>query len=383
MQIRFLLSFLRVLTNKFASDNFIISISTHNNRVLTGVIRMELSERKKKILEAIIAYYIRFAEPVGSRSLSRTYNFGISPATIRNEMADLEEMGFLVQPHTSAGRIPSEKGYRFFVDELVNSKKFLKLNTGRRKFLINRLKDEKAQGIDEIIRITAQILSEITNYTSLVFGPQVTRSAFNQMRFMPLSNNKALMVVVTDIGLIEDKTIDLPEELNVEEVERVVEYLNKRLKGLTIDEINSDLFLRELRSEVVRKAGILDEALSLLTQNSKLKGNIVLGGTTNILNQPEFKDMEKVKQILSIFEKEDVLIDLMSDFDDIVVRIGKENPIEEVKDCSLITASYEVHGKSLGTIGVLGPKRMNYSEVIAIVAQIARELGLVLKHGDD
>ncbi len=344
---------------------------------------MKLPERKKSVLEAVITYYIRFGEPVGSRSLLRIYNFGVSPATIRNEMADLEEMGYLAQPHTSAGRIPSEKGYRFFVDEVVNSKKFLKVNSRGRQYLISRLKEEKAHGIEEIIRITAQILSEITNYTSLVFGPQVTKSAFNQMRFIPLRDNKALMVVVTDMGLIENKTIELPQELNIEEVERVVEYLNKRLKGLTIDDINSDLFLKELRSEVIRKAGILDEALSILSESSKLRGKIVLGGTANILNQPEFKDMEKVRKILSIFEKEEVLIDLMSDFDDIVVRIGKENPVEEVKDCSLITASYEVHGKSVGTIGVLGPKRMNYSEVIAIVTQIARELGLVLKHGGD
>ncbi|UMZ73070.1 heat-inducible transcriptional repressor HrcA [Natranaerofaba carboxydovora] len=341
---------------------------------------MELPERKKRILEAIITYYIRYAEPVGSRSLSRLYNFGISPATIRNEMADLEEMGFLAQPHTSAGRVPSETGYRFFVDELVKSRRFLELRKQGRKYLINRLKEEKAQGIEEIIRLTAQILSEITNYTSLVFGPQVTKSSFNQMRFIPLKDNKALMVVVTDMGLIEDKTIDLPEELNVEEVERVVEYLNKRLKGLTIDEINRDLFLSELRSEVVRKAGILDEALNMLSGSQRLKGNIVLDGRTNILDQPEFKDMEKVRKILSIFEREEILIDLMSDFDDIVVRIGRENPVEEVKDCSLITASYEVHGKSVGTIGVLGPKRMNYSEVIAIVTQIAKELGLALKH---
>ncbi len=367
------------MTKSLPSDIFLNgAISTLLMRVLIEIRgdQMGLTERKEKILETIISDYIKRAEPVGSRTLTRRYNFDISPATIRNEMADLEEMGYLAQPHTSAGRVPTEKGYRLFVDKLIKAG----LLNPSQDMLMKALQSNRIHQIDEIIQITARALADLTNYTSLVLGPQASKSAFQNLQLIPISGEELLMVLVTDAGLVESRPIGMHDKLTVTEAQNIATYLNEKLKGLTIDEMTPTL-LRELRTELVKQMDVLETALTILSDSFKQSSNkVALGGTTKILNQPEFNDLEKVKQLLSFFENEELLVELLSHSEGIVVRIGEENPLEEVQDCSIITASYELYGKPLGTIGVLGPTRMDYSRVIAIVAQIAKELTVALSH---
>ncbi|OWZ83127.1 heat-inducible transcriptional repressor HrcA [Natranaerobius trueperi] len=340
---------------------------------------MGLTQRKKTILKTIISDYIKRAEPLGSRTLTRRYKFNVSPATIRNEMADLEEMGFLAQPHTSAGRIPSERGYRFFVDDLISSG----LLNPKQNFLEEKMNDNKIFEMDEIVQLTARYLAEMTDYTSLVLGPQTNRSSFRKLQLFPINKNKVLLVLTTDTGILESRPVYISGNLSLEEMKRIADYLNERLYGLTIDDITPTL-LRELRSDLIQEMALLEEALFTLAESFKQGANkVALGGTTNILNQPEFSDLQKVKELLSFFEDEDLLVKLLSESDGIVVRIGKENPLDAVKDCSIITASYELNNKPLGTIGVLGPTRMDYSRVIAIVAQIAKELTSTLGESDN
>ena len=335
---------------------------------------MGLSQRQQRILKTIISDYINRAEPVGSRTMTKRYEFDLSPATIRKEMADLEDMGYLEQPHTSAGRIPTEKGYRFFVDELI-SKGLMAKNPGLIKKKLTRV---KALEIDEIIQMTAKSLAEMTEYTSLVMGPQTGRSAFQQIQAFPMDEKRMLMVLTTDTGIVESRPINIAGNLSYEELNNIIEHLNSRLQGLTIDDITPSL-LSELRIDLMREVEIVEHALHILSESFKQgSSNIALGGTKNILNQPEFNNLEKVKELLTFFENEDLLAELLSNEEGIVVRIGTENPLEEVKDCSLVTASYELNGRPLGTIGVLGPTRMDYTKVIAIVAQIANELTVTL-----
>ncbi|ACB84764.1 heat-inducible transcriptional repressor HrcA [Natranaerobius thermophilus] len=335
---------------------------------------MSLNWRKQKILKTIISDYIKRAEPVGSRTLTKRYEFDLSPATIRNEMADLEDMGFLEQPHTSAGRIPTERGYRFFVDELITRC----LSVPQQELLLKKLTKFKALEINEIVQVTARALAEMTDYTSLVLGPQTSKSAFQEIQVFPIDQQRVLMVLTTDTGIIESKPVPVSGNLSKQELSNIVQHLNKRLKGLTIDDITPSL-LKELRTDLIKEVDLVEKAMHILADSFRhSSANVALGGTKNILNQPEFNDLKKVKELLSFFENEEVLAELLSESEGIVVRIGKENPRDEVKDCSLVTASYELNGRPLGTIGVLGPTRMDYSRVIAIVAQIANELTMAL-----
>ncbi len=338
---------------------------------------MTLSERKNKILHAVITEYIKSAEPVGSRTISRRYKLNLSPATIRNEMSDLEEMGYLEQPHTSSGRIPTQKGYRLYVDCLMETGD---LSPGEVDWM-NKIFNIKMKEIDKIIQHAAKVLSALTHYTSLVLGPQLQRSAFQQLQIFPLDAEKALVVMITDTGFVENKIIELPRMLTTEELFKVVWYLNKKLKGLTIDKITASL-VREMKVELINEMDFIEQAINLIGESFSVHkdSRVYLGGTTNILNQPEFKDVDKIKKIFNLLEEEDILTSLLEDSlsDNLKVIIGEENKIEEIKECSLITATYRIGGKTIGTIGVLGPTRMDYSKVITIVEHITEHLNHIL-----
>jgi len=334
---------------------------------------LELSERKKQILQVIISEYIKSAEPVGSRTIARRYNLGYSPATIRNEMSDLEELGYLEQPHTSSGRVPSQKGYRFYVDSLMK----LKNLSGKEIKRIQKIFDFKMKEIDQLIQQSAKVLSTLTHYTSLVLGPQLQKSAFENLKIFPLDNEKALVVIVTDTGFVENKIIELPQMLSTDELFKVVEYLNSRLRGLTIDRLTSGL-IKDIKMELIHQMDFVDRYINLLEESSlfQRESRVYLGGTANILNQPEFKDVNKIKKIFSILEEESLLSNLLEEAlsDSLRVVIGEEIQIEEFQDCSLITATYSVGDKAIGTIGVMGPTRMDYSKVITVVGYITKQL---------
>jgi heat-inducible transcriptional repressor len=334
-----------------------------------------LSERKKQILKAVVIDYIKTAEPVGSRTIARAYRMGLSSATIRNEMADLEEMGYLAQPHTSAGRIPSQLGYRYYVDHLMEHDD---LSLDDEEALTSSLSTEKMHEIEQIIVNSARILSAVTNQTSLIMGPQFKKSAFRQMRILPLDESRGLVVLITDTGFIKNKVIDMKQHLSQTELQQIVTYLNQKLYGLTIDQVTTSL-INELKRDLFRRLEILEQAFILLEESLKEEKQIrvFLGGTTNILNQPEFKDVDKIRRMLTLFEQEPLLFKILeetSSDDHIVIKIGAENDYEDIQECSLITGTYKIHEKTLGTVGVLGPTRMDYSRVISIMRRLVDHL---------
>ncbi len=336
-----------------------------------------LSERKQQILRSVVINYVKTAEPVGSRTVSRSHKMGLSSATIRNEMADLEEMGYLVQPHTSAGRIPTQLGYRYYVDNLMDVDD---LSADEDLVLSSSLSAEKMREIEQIINNSAKVLSSATNQTSLIMGPQFKKSAFHQLRILPLDEKRSLVVLITDTGFIKNKVIDMQQQLSQAELQQVVSYLNQKLYGLTIDQVTTSL-INELKRDLFRRLEILEQAFILLEESLKEEKQIrvFLGGTTNILNQPEFKDVDKIRRMLNLFEQEPLLFKILEDTsnvseDDIVVRIGSENDHEDIKECTLITGTYKIHDKTLGTVGVLGPTRMDYSRVISVMRRLVNHL---------
>ena len=334
-----------------------------------------ISERKKQILRAVVINYIKTAEPVGSRTVARSYRMGLSSATIRNEMADLEDLGYLVQPHTSAGRIPSQQGYRYYVDFLMD---LADLSDDEQLALTSSLSTEKMREIEQIIVNSARVLSSATNQTSLIMGPQFKKSAFRQMRILPLDETRGLVVLITDTGFIKNKVIDMKQQLSQAELQQVVSYLNQKLYGLTIDQVTTSL-INELKRDLFRRLEILEQAFILLEESLKEEKQIrvFLGGTTNILNQPEFKDVDKIRRMLNLFEQEPLLFKILeasSSDDDIVIRIGCENEFSDIQECTLITGTYKIHDKTLGTLGVLGPTRMDYSRVISVMRRLVDHL---------
>lgn len=338
-----------------------------------------LSERKQQILEAVVKEFIFTAEPVGSRTVSRRYDISLSSATIRNEMADLEDMGFLEQPHTSAGRIPSQRGYRFYVDNLME---YPMLSKEDESFISKSLK--KVNEIEKVISEASRVLSNIARHTSLILGPQFRKSSFYQMRILPLNEKKGLVVLITGSGFIKNKVIELPQSLSSTELQQVVQYLNYKLHGLTIDQVTESL-IKELKRDLFRRMEILEQAFLLLEESlvEDEKVRVFLGGTTNILNQPEFKDVEKIRQFLNLFEQDELLhLLLQCESDDVKgveVKIGRENQIKEVHECTLITSTFMIGNRNIGKIGVLGPTRMDYSRVVAVVKCLTENLNRVLE----
>lgn len=334
---------------------------------------MALSERKKRILQAVVRDYIHSAEPVGSRTIARRYSLGLSPATIRNEMADLEESGYLEQPHTSAGRVPSQMGYRFYVDSLMET---VALGKDEVAAVEKILKERREKEIEQFIQQISRVLSSITNYTSLVFGPIIRKSAFKQLKVLPLEPGHGLAILITDTGFVKHKSISLPLALEEGELERMVAYINQKFYGLTMDTITSSL-LKEVKSDLIKNVGLLNETLNLIEDAGRSEeGKLFLGGTTNILNQPEFRDVNKVRSLLTLFEEEALLESLLGSASPkgIEVRIGEENKLEEFKDLSMVVTTYQVVGRNMGTIGILGPIRMEYARVITLVEYLVLRL---------
>ncbi len=334
---------------------------------------MILSKRKRKILRAVVRSYIRSAEPIGSRTIARHYFADLSPATIRNEMADLEDMGYLEQPHTSAGRIPSQQGYRFYVDSLME---VMPLSKEEVLSIEKTLYQARVEDIEKLMREISRILSFVTRYTSFVMGPVIKKTVIKQFKILPLEEGRGLAVLLTDTGLVKHKVIRLPRSLHKLELEKVVRYLDSSFSGLTIDSITSS-FLKNIKLNLLNQVEILDETLHLIEDiNAMEGGNLFLGGTANILSQPEFRDMDRVKSLLAFFEEKTLLGHLLGNIypEGIEVRIGNENKLVEIKDCSLVVATYRIDEKTVGTIGVLGPTRMEYARVIAMLGHMVKKL---------
>lgn len=339
---------------------------------------MAIDERKIKILQAIINDYIMTGEPVGSRTLAKKYDLGVGSATIRNEMADLEELGFLEQPHTSAGRIPSSKGYRLYVDNLME-KQSLSIEEELRikEYIINSALFE----VDKIVKQASTLLSELTSLTCVVQTPSVKRSYIKSVQLLKVDNFNLVSVIVADNGVIKNHSIRVNKMPTDETLHNINFILNKNLKNLTIEEINLEV-INNLRSELEGFDDLFTGILPALYETLKEvnTSELLVEGATNIFNYPEYNDIEKAKEILSLLNNKDCVIELMEPAGEISIKIGDENFYKEAKDCSIISAEYTLNGKPIGTIGLIGPQRINYSRVIAIMAQVMKELNKTLKN---
>ncbi|HEY8909866.1 MAG TPA: heat-inducible transcriptional repressor HrcA [Desulfosporosinus sp.] len=338
---------------------------------------MQMDERKRKILRAIVQDYIATAEPIGSRTIARKFDLGVSPATIRNEMADLEDMGFIEQPHTSSGRVPSDAGYRYFVDCLLDPQSI----SDEEKELIERESSKRIHEIQEVISHTSRLLSELTNLTSIVLGPQRGKSTFGKMHFLPYQPGQVIMVIVKENGTVENHIIDIGENLTAEELQQVAGVFNQKLRGYSLGQVKRNM-LHEIYNELSRQRHLIDNALDMLREildDNEEGERIYLGGTLNMLNQPEFKDLGKVKTLFKVFEENESLKKLLQPYHEgLNVTIGGENTLKEFKGCSVISAAYKVNGLTIGAVGVLGPTRMDYGKAIAIVDFMTRSLTGIL-----
>jgi len=302
---------------------------------------------------------------VGSRTIARKYNLGVSPATIRNEMADLEELGYLEQPHTSAGRIPSDRGYRFYVDCLMTPCDDAAINHASIAATYRR----KVREIESLIQMTVRVLSESTNCLAVVLGPQFGLARVQYLQFFPLVTNQALMVLVTDTGLAENRLIEIPEGIQPHELLHVGGVLNRTLSGLTLDEVSSTAW-KELNSELSRYRSIVEQVTELLEALSAEEGSerVYMAGTINILAEPEFRDIDKARMLLGLLEESRSIYHLLQrKAHELTISIGEENQMVEVRDCSLVSSAYHIGRSTHGRLAVVGPRRMDYSRVIGVV----------------
>lgn len=336
-----------------------------------------LNERKKKILQIIIEDYISSAEPVGSRTIARKYDLGLSPATIRNEMSDLELLGYLEQPHTSAGRIPSAQAYRFYVDALIEPGTL----TDNDMALIDGWYNERRRNIDDIFQSTAKILSRMTQNVSMVLTNQQTIANFCYLKFLPLDSQHAILCIVADDGSIDTNVVDIPLGMSSEEMDYLAGKMSKLLEGRNLSDISVEI-LQNVHTDVVEDKLIFS---SLLQAVRKMTGRrqeqkVFLGGTKQLLNQPEFRDVERVRNLLGILEEEKVLKDLLQGGEDsgLKVTIGSENKFTGIQDCSMVQATYRLNGQIVGTMAVLGPTRMEYGNVISVMDYLHKYLKTIL-----
>jgi heat-inducible transcriptional repressor len=339
-----------------------------------------LDERKKNILHAIIQEHIITASPVGSRTIAKKYDLGVSSATIRNEMADLEELGYLEQPHTSAGRIPSDKGYRYYVDILMNNKG---INSEKLIKTLSEITKDR-HGLHEIVSSMTTMLSEFTKYATMITEPEFKNIQISELQLMKVTNNKLLLVMVTDNGFVSDKLINIKEELSKRKIRYINNFLIDKIKDRNISDLDREYF-KEIEKELVQKINlsqklftIINDEIKELIQPEDVK--IYIGGTSYILDQPEFNDIEYLKKVLNILDHEDMLKKLITaqNNKELEVRIGHENEMEEMQRCSVVIANYSIGDNAVGKIGVLGPTRMEYPRVISTVNIVSDILSKII-----
>ena len=359
----------------------------------------QLDERKVKILKAIIKNYLETGEPVGSSTISKFTDMKLSSATIRNEMADLEELVYIGQPHTSAGRIPTDKGYRLYVDDMMSEKEQNITNRENEVAVkeqeLSSMKDmlgEKVEKVEELLQNVAKVLAKDTNYATMVTTPKVTGNKLKFVQLSQLEANKILAVIVMEGNLIRNKVITVSEDLSQENLLNLNILINTTLTGLTLEQMNLSIV-----SKMENQAGehinlvkeVLDAIVDTISSADDLK--IYTSGATNIFKYPELSDSTKASELIYALEEKQSLSDLVVDDDNSVdeqdsssnngiqVYIGNETPIESMKDCSVVTATYELQDGMKGTIGIIGPKRMDYEKVVETLKNMRTQLDDVFK----
>ena len=335
---------------------------------------MDLTDRKKQILKVVVEDYIRTAEPVGSKAIAAEMGGSVSSATIRNEMADLEEMGLIEQPHTSAGRVPSDAGYRYYVDYLMAQSDIQE----EAKQMINRAIRDKRQQVGDVLRDSMKLLAEVTNCTTVMMLDEDKGSTLQLLQLLLVEPGKALMVIIMEGDKIENRFLEIPDTMTKEDLDLVSMMINQNLRGLKVDDWQRNI-LENIFQNLTRQRQVVDCALEMLSsildiQNKDRK--IYLDGGLNMLSQPEFKDVNKVKNLLQSLEQQEVLAQLMEADNEtgITVKIGAETGLDEVKDCSVIVANYKVKGETVGKVGLIGPTRMDYATAVSMLNAMAQTL---------
>lgn len=343
-----------------------------------------LTERQLFVLQLLIDDYIHFAEPVGSRSISEREGVTYSAATIRNELSDLERMGFLQKTHSSSGRVPSEKGYRFYVDHLLSPALLSEEE-------ILNIKHEFARKIvelEDLAQQTAFLLSEFTNYTSIVLGPEIIDTKLKHVQIIPITKDTAVAVIVTNTGHVLKRTISIPTGVDKSDIEKFTNILNERLSGCFLVGLERT-FSREIKAVLKEHIEKYEEMMAVLNKvfSREDSEKVYYGGKTNILAQPEFHDIETVRSLFNVIEQEDRIIRLLrsTDSDGVQIKIGHENDIQEIANCSVITADYDIGDEHVGTLAIIGPTRMEYRRVVSLLDLVSRSLSHVLtnRYQDD
>lgn len=342
-----------------------------------------MNERKKKILHSIINEYIKNAEPIGSRHVAKSLDMGLSSATIRNEMADLEEMGYLEQPHTSAGRIPSDKGYRLYVDSLMKNYEL----TVNDMEMFNSVLGRQLGQLEAIIKRVSVVLSELTNYTAVLTTPEMKRGAIKTIELVPVDGSSALIILVTNEGVMKHKRVLLPAGADGDFVHGFSQLLREKLSGLTLEEIGAakiSEIRRAMRAHFELLFPILDFIAEII-DDVRAETEIYTSGAANILDYPEYSDVRRAKAFLEFLNDKNAMVEILNDEGDgqadnggLHIRIGKENAQDIMKQSSVITANYYVGDKVMGKIGVIGPTRMDYPRTIAKIKKISAVLNRLL-----
>lgn len=330
---------------------------------------MDLNQRTKQILFSLVHSYINTGEPVASRTVVKKTDLKLSPATVRNILADLDEMGYLTQPHASAGRIPTDVGYRFYVNHLMEN---IRLSSEVIEQVASHyVSIKRKKELDTLFQETSQIMSEASQYIGLVVAPKLSHVTYNHMEFIRLAEHGILLILVSQSGFVHSRLISTDMDLSQDDLNELTSYANEELCGLTLEQVRERIVRKmaadmHLYQGLLRKIFLTDESSELLEPQSQ----IYLEGTYNILDLPGFSDLKRIKRILQAFERKSMLVQLLDwsmDSEGVMVYIGSENPLRILEDCSLVTANYKYKDKVVGTLGVIGPKRMDYSKVISVV----------------
>ena len=343
---------------------------------------MDSEDRKAVILKAIIKNYMETGEPVGSRTISKLPELNLSSATIRNEMSDLEEMGYILQPHTSAGRIPSDKGYRFYVDEILREKQ---IETDEFKELMFKRVDR----LETLLKQLAKIIARDTNYAAMISGPSIHSNKVKFLQLSKIDRFKLLLVTVAEGNIINNRIIDIDSEISDCEILNLNLLINSSLNGLTIEEINLGI-MNKLRADAGVYGDIVDKVLrevAAVFESATDNLEIYTSGTTNIFKYPEISDREKASRLVNAFEEKDKLKEILSDVNEgcengVKVYIGNEVPVSDMKDLSVVTANYEIGEGLRGTIGIVGPKRMDYEKVLKTIRTVMASLDEQFKNDE-
>ncbi len=339
----------------------------------------ELNEREKNILRHIIQQFILTASPVGSRNITKRYDIGLSPATVRNIMSDLEDAGFVDHPHTSAGRVPTDKGYRLYVDSLIDIQE---IKHSEKEFIKEKLTE--SYEADELLKITSALLSKITQQLACVTYPRLESGVLQKLQLVSLSSTRLLVVISIESGLVKTITLELSTEMEASKLEPIQNLLNERLSGLTLKEIRTTFnerlhdLIEDDKTSIIR---LFYDSVDKIFKDVQ-KDNILISGAKNVIRQPEFEDPERFQGIIELIEDKDIIVHILEKSGEIIphqvfVSIGSENDDQKLNDYSLITKEYSL-GETHGTVGIIGPKRMEYSKIIAIIDYMSKMLSEIL-----